>query len=579
MRTVFFVLFLLCGCGLAAATADESLAIVEMRERFGVEYIPGRAIIKLSPEVCDTLDPRKYLFSFSELPSAMRQALPFGVFYMERLLHEPIKSAEAWETREDCKFKLTYQELAIIPNASVLAAEERNFQEIKRAVGKSGIRIWRNRIGTIQQASPLPNDPLVSDQWDREAMNIPKLWAKGIIGSRSTRVTMVFMDTGTRLHADLVANLNQVASKSFYGGSNPFQDEISHGTRAIGACAVGNNGLGISGVAWECNAVMLRVGATGYTASRTPFAFIDEASVLSAFAHILNSFPGVVVVNCSFVVNGISELLEEVITAGKERMLVFAAVGNDGNDFQVRWPACLASKLDNVIGVGSLDPSGEISSFSNRVPGCTTVLAPGRRVLSIKDSSDYANWDGTSAASPNAAVAGSLWVTALDQRGVTVNLAIFKRIKAAISEGSRKVEGFPRLDAWEVWQKLETLVPAPTPVNRQPVVALTCDATEVVSGRGVNCLATASDPDGDRLNYRWLPDGRFFYFDEPGRVILNTDGINSTPGNLPIRLDIGVYVSDGRGGEASVMQLVTINAPTAASPAHSHLPPRSRSRR
>ena len=580
------VFFLLCGFAQAATVDDnEPSRIAELKERFGMQYIPGRVIVKLSPETCDTLDANKYSFSFAELPLVMRQNLPFGIYSMERLLQEPIKSAEAWETREDCKFKLMYQELSLIPSASHLVAEEQTFREIKRMAGRSGIRIWRNQIGTVQQASPLPNDPLVSDQWHLEAMNVPKLWYNGkggITGSRSSRVTMVFMDTGTRLHADLVTNLNQAASKSFYGGSNPFQDEISHGTRTMGACAVGNNGLGISGVAWECNAVMLRVGTTGYTASRTPYAYIDEAAVLAAFAHILNSIPGTVVVNCSFVVNGISELLGEVIMAGRERMIVFAAVGNDGSDSVTRWPACLAERLDNVIGVGSIDPSGEISSFSNKVVGCTTTLAPGRKVLSIKDSADYANWDGTSAASPNAAVAGYLWVTALDQRGVTINSAVFKKIKTAVAGGSRRVEGFPRLDAWEVWQKLETdLVPVPTPTNRQPTIALTCDTTEVVSGQRVNCLATASDPDGDRLNYRWLPEERFTLSSEPGRAVFETAGINSTPGNLPIRVDIGVVVKDGRGGEASVIQALTINAPTAnPDPAHSsHLPPRSRSRR
>ncbi len=94
-------------------------------------------------------------------------------------------------------------------------------------------------------------------------------------------------------------------------------------------------------------------------------------------------------------------------------------------------------------------------------------------------------------------------------------------------------------------------VPTPTPLpeNHAPTVSLSADKTSIIAGNTVTINATASDPDGDTLYYKWyIADvaqasrGSTFLFD---------------------KTDTGIHVvrctvDDGRGGMASDSVLMTV---------------------
>ena len=100
--------------------------------------------------------------------------------------------------------------------------------------------------------------------------------------------------------------------------------------------------------------------------------------------------------------------------------------------------------------------------------------------------------------------------------------------------------------------------PAPIaapPVNRPPVVKAQCDPCTVEVGRNSTVTATASDPDGDMLTYRWTsPQGTLASPAE--RQTLWT--APQQEGTVPVT----VTVNDGKGGTASdTVNIMVIRPP------------------
>ncbi len=95
--------------------------------------------------------------------------------------------------------------------------------------------------------------------------------------------------------------------------------------------------------------------------------------------------------------------------------------------------------------------------------------------------------------------------------------------------------------------------PAP-PANRAPTVSAQCDPCTVEVGRVSTLTATATDPDGDPLTYRWAcPTGT-----------LANGTARQTPWTAPQQagpVQCTVTVNDGRGGTASANVTVQVTQP------------------
>ena len=97
--------------------------------------------------------------------------------------------------------------------------------------------------------------------------------------------------------------------------------------------------------------------------------------------------------------------------------------------------------------------------------------------------------------------------------------------------------------------------PPPDMPNREPTVSVSCDPCEVQFGEEVRLRADASDPDGDRLTYRWSsPVGDFQ--DSANRATTRWEAPEQA-GPVPIN----VTVTDGRGGSGSDTANIRVNAP------------------
>jgi subtilisin family serine protease len=238
----------------------------------------------------------------------------------------------------------------------------------------------------------------------------------------SSGIIIAVVDTGVDYtHPDLAANIwtntgeipgngddddgngyiDDVHGWDFYANDNDPADEDGHGTHVSGTiAAVGNNGIGVSGVCWQAQIMPLR--------------FMDETGSISdeiaAIDYAIKK--GAKVINMSFgdYWFSLSER-EAILRADKEGILCIAAAGNEKNNndgSKALYPA--SYDLANIISVAATDQDDELWDYSNYGATSVDVGAPGVNIYSTSPGSGYSYKNGTSMATPHAAgVAALLW--------------------------------------------------------------------------------------------------------------------------------------------------------------------------
>ena len=241
-------------------------------------------------------------------------------------------------------------------------------------------------------------------------------------------ISVAVLDEGVDLnHPDLVNNLLPGFDATGNGSNGAPQDDDAHGTACAGIiAATGNNGIGISGVAPNCQIIPVRMIINGiidsdeWAADGINWAWQNGADILS------NSW------RFGTQSNLITTAINNAINNGRDGLgcpVLFAA-GNFNSG--VVYPA----SLPNTIAVGAMSMCNErkrSSSNSNNVnQGVSTdtqgtscdgedwwgscfgneldIVAPGVKILTTDisgqdgyESGDYTDFNGTSSACPHAA--------------------------------------------------------------------------------------------------------------------------------------------------------------------------------
>lgn len=266
-----------------------------------------------------------------------------------------------------------------------------------------------------------PNDPNLSNQWGLEnfGQNIRGVSGKTDadldmfdawdVNTGSSSVTVAVIDSGAKLdHEDLAANIwvntgeipnngidddgngyiDDVNGWDFYDDDGNPTDMTGHGTLMAGIIgARGNNGVGITGVAWRCQMVILRVlGANGGLVSDVILAMEYAAAKNVRFS------------NQSFGGYDFSQSFLDALTALVGTHLVIAAAGNDTNNNDVNpfYPA--SYQVGNVISICATNNNDQLAFFSNYGANTVHMGAPGVSIFSTHRLGSYVWVNGTSAA-------------------------------------------------------------------------------------------------------------------------------------------------------------------------------------
>lgn len=241
------------------------------------------------------------------------------------------------------------------------------------------------------KALVFPNDKLYTEQTPY-LHQIRAVQAWGVV-REAPRVTVAIVDTGVDLaHPDLAPNL--VPGVNLVEPEKPPQDDNGHGTALAGiVAAVGNNGIGVSGVLWRARILPVKVlDARGEGDDYTVGLGIREAVDRGADVVLLSLGDPIY-----------SQHMKESVAYAEQRgVVVVAATGNRGT--RVEYPAAFPT----VLAVGAVDGADRWLHYSNSGPE-VDVVAPGTRIYTTTMGGGYGfARDGTSMAAPQVAAVAAM---------------------------------------------------------------------------------------------------------------------------------------------------------------------------
>lgn len=279
------------------------------------------------------------------------------------------------------------------------------------------------------QLEQVPNDPGFSSLWglgntgqtgglvDAD-IDGPEAWD---LTTGSSTIVVGIIDTGVDYrHPDLARNiwnnLDEVAGNGIDDDRNGYIDDVRgwdfhnndsdpmddnfHGTHVAGTVgAVGNNGIGVAGVAWHVRLMPLKfLGANGSGYTSDAIRALDYARA-----------NGARIVNNSWGGGGYSPAMADAIERYRQSGGIFvAAAGNSGtsNDTRPSYPASYPH--DNVLTVAAANDRDQLAAFSNYGAISVDIAAPGVSILSTAPGGTYRVASGTSMAAPHVSGAAAL---------------------------------------------------------------------------------------------------------------------------------------------------------------------------
>ena len=309
----------------------------------------------------------------------------------------------------------------------------------------SEARLELETMETVMYASPdhivssrqtTPNDSSFGSQWALNQSNDADIDAVEAwdFGTGSRDYVCAVVDGGCQVnHSDLAANIwvNQAEASGSSGvddDGNGYVDDVNgwnafnnngnvgssdHGTHVSGTVgAVGNNGIGVSGVSWEVG-VMPIAGSSGSTSTvliAYNYALAQKdiwlASGGSAGACVVstNSSFGIDQANCN---SGTYQPWNNMYTLmGESGILSCAATANANWNIDSVGDVPTGCNSDFMVAVTNTTSSDAKASSAGYGVVSIDLGAPGTGILSTVPNNSYASYSGTSMATPH--VAGAI---------------------------------------------------------------------------------------------------------------------------------------------------------------------------
>jgi subtilisin family serine protease len=309
----------------------------------------------------------------------------------------------------------------------------------------------------LSELAATPNDPSFPIQWAYQntgqtvngvagtAGDDEKAVAAWNVTTGSRNIVIGEVDTGVEYtHPDLAANIwtnpggigGCPAGTHGYnvltGTCDPMDDDVQyggHGTHVAGIMgAVGNNGVGVTGVNWTTTILPVKwVGANGNNATSDLITALDW--LLQAKQEGVN----IRVVNDSTVFVGTAysqTLSDEIDLLGQNGILFVTAAGNTGDNNDnpaVRRYPCGYDRPTEIC-VAASDQNDALPSWANY--GATTVdlAAPGNNIYSTLRGATYGFINGSSMASPQVAATAALILSVQDMSPAQLKADILENV-------------------------------------------------------------------------------------------------------------------------------------------------------
>ena len=388
----------------------------------------------------------------------------------------------------------------------------------------------------IADPTTTPNDPSYPSQWHLPKISAPLGWDT-VTGSAT--VDIAIADSGVDpAHPDLAGKL--IPGYNFYDNNADTRDVYGHGTEVAGAAAaIGNNGVGVSGVAWG-NAIMpLRVTDTaGYGYYST-----------MANAIVYAADHGVRIVNLSFGGTSSSTTLQSAIDyAWSKGTIVFASAGNS-NVSTLTYPAA----CNHVVAVAATDSADNKAGFSN-YGNWITVAAPGSGIYTTARGGSYASVSGTSFSSPITAGVAALILSVNPLLSAQQVVDILKQGTDDLgAAGFDQYFGYGRVNVAKAVASAQTaVVPADT---QPPTVGITSPGSGSTVKGSVAVNVAATDNFGVTRVDLYL-DGALFASDTTAPFAFSWDSTTVADGNHSIE----ARAIDAAGNSATSAAVnVTVN--------------------
>lgn len=339
----------------------------------------------------------------------------------DRAMLDQVAKEQGVRVLENYRFEPLVFVLEVGKNAS------RNAFELSRELNESGRFAWAEPDFLRLLHRMNTNDPALLSQWSLNNTG-SALQFNGIPGADmdvfnawnlttgSAAVKIAIIDEGVDLnHPDLVANLLPGYDATGLGSGGAPQGNDAHGTACAGiVAAIGNNGIGMAGVAYNCRIVPVRIAY-----SSGPYWVTTDAQIADGMNWAWNQGDADVLSN-SWGGGGVSALINGAIDnallfgrGGLGASVLFSAGNGNG---AVKYPA----NYNPTIAVAAMSMCEQRKSptscdgeywWGSDYGTNLDIAAPGVKIYATDISGAagysagdyYATFNGTSSACPNAA--------------------------------------------------------------------------------------------------------------------------------------------------------------------------------
>ena len=384
---------------------------------FPSPYVPGQLLIHYAEPEMQPLQRDRQAQALARQHSMRRLRAAQGQ-EPELWLLEPNADLEATAAQLRLDPRIAYVE----PNYYLYSQHLPSQYSLTQAANSRAASADTDNNVLAQQV--LPNDPLLSEQWHMLGFGLPQAW---LLETGQEHITVAVLDSGVDMqHEDLRARL--LPGCDFFNASpnaNPGSPSqaAGHGTHVAGiVAAVGNNGLGVAGIA-HGGVRVLPVKVFDDDGRNASVEVVSQAlrwaAGLPVAGYRRNPNPAQII-NLSLGRSGTSFTLNEAVREAREAgSLVIVSAGNRNGGAGIFTPA----NAPGAVAVGSVGQDLRRSSFSNydqRGVRSVDIMAPagngprevcnGAGVRSTFPGNRYECNMGTSMASPFVAgVAALIW--------------------------------------------------------------------------------------------------------------------------------------------------------------------------